>query len=186
MSEIVITRRTEHLCTPGCACRSWRCTDCGTADLVDRRARCESEPGGPLTYAPELCVLCGGPLCDSCADGNGHECPPRGIGPQGDPPIGQAPSDLHLFGEASEFILVRPSPEMRAVILAAAGLADETFCSTCGPLDEPGVHIQPDCLRYRRDEILPGPRLVCGCPVDSGCDGRHPGALGSASGYDER
>lgn len=30
----------------------------------------------------------------------------------------------------------------------------------------------------------PGPRLGCGCPLDSGCDGRHPGALGSASGME--
>jgi len=45
---------------------------------------------------------------------------------------------------------------------------------------DPGGH------RAERDEILPGPRLGCGCPTDSGCNGRHPGALGSASGYDER
>lgn len=32
----------------------------------------------------------------------------------------------------------------------------ETFCSTCGPLDEPGVHSQRDCLRYLGPRDLPG------------------------------
>lgn len=27
--------------------------------------------------------------------------------------------------------------------------ARETFCSNCGPLDEPGVHNQPDCIHYQ-------------------------------------
>ena len=30
----------------------------------------------------------------------------------------------------------------------------ETFCSVCGPLDEPGVHTQPDCATYQRQRDL--------------------------------
>ena len=29
----------------------------------------------------------------------------------------------------------------------------ETFCSTCGPLDQPGVHSQRDCPRYNSDRV---------------------------------
>jgi hypothetical protein len=71
-----ITTRTQHTCSAGCACRSWQCYDCGTPDLVDRRARYETEPEGPDRYAPELCTVCGAPLCDSCVLAGGHECPP--------------------------------------------------------------------------------------------------------------
>jgi len=27
----------------------------------------------------------------------------------------------------------------------------ETFCSACGPLDQPGVHSQPDCTHYQEE-----------------------------------
>jgi len=66
------TRRDVHTCSTGCGCRSYRCTDCGTTELVDRQTRYETEPEGEATYAPELCKQCGGPLCDSCAQT--HTC----------------------------------------------------------------------------------------------------------------
>jgi hypothetical protein len=32
-------------------------------------------------------------------------------------------------------------------------------------------------IRDTDGTILRGPCLPCGCPLDAGCDGRHPGAL---------
>jgi hypothetical protein len=75
--DITVSKRTTHVCSSGCACRSWRCVECGTADLVDREARYLTEPEGPDTYAPELCVVCGGPVCDRCLLGELHTCPPK-------------------------------------------------------------------------------------------------------------
>jgi hypothetical protein len=70
------TRRTTHVCTTGCACRTWECAACGTRDLVDRRARYETEPAGPDQYAAELCAVCGAPLCDGCVLAGLHACDP--------------------------------------------------------------------------------------------------------------
>ena len=74
--DVTVTRRSQHICSPGCGCRSWRCTECGTAGLVDRQTRWETEQAAPDQFAPELCVVCGAPLCDTCAAGNLHTCQP--------------------------------------------------------------------------------------------------------------
>lgn len=75
---VVRVHRSTHLCTSGCACRSWTCFECGTADLVDRRARYETEPPAADQYGVELCDGCGAPLCDACVQAGSHACP----GPQ--------------------------------------------------------------------------------------------------------
>jgi hypothetical protein len=42
------------------------------------------------------------------------------------------------------------------------------------PDDDPPVE---EVERDASGAIVRGPSLVCGCPLDSGCDGQHPGRL---------
>jgi hypothetical protein len=67
------TKRSEHVCSSGCACRSWECAECGTRDLVDRQTRWETGQGNdPLIFAVEMCAECGAPLCDGCVAADSH------------------------------------------------------------------------------------------------------------------
>lgn len=55
--------------------------------------------------------------------------------------------------------------ELAAVKVGAAGVQ---LC-TAGP--------PAKVVRDTDGSVLRGPSLLCGCPLDSGCDGRHPGRL---------
>lgn len=45
------------------------------------------------------------------------------------------------------------------------------------PLQVPEADPAPEVYEHKMT-------LPCGCPIDADCDGRHPGALGVASGID--
>lgn len=77
---IVPCHRSTHMCSMGCGCRSWVCIDCGTDQLVDRRARYETEAEtAPDRYAVEITDCCGAPICDSCVLAATHTCPEPGV-----------------------------------------------------------------------------------------------------------
>ena len=76
MTAIIKTHRSTHVCSSGCACRSWRCHECGTSELMDRQTRYEAEQPGPGQYGVELCDGCGAPICDQCVMDGDHQCEP--------------------------------------------------------------------------------------------------------------
>ena len=73
MTAIIKTHRSTHVCSSGCACRSWRCHECGTSELMDRQTRYEAEQPGPGQYGVELCDGCGAPICDQCVMDGDHQ-----------------------------------------------------------------------------------------------------------------
>jgi hypothetical protein len=60
-------------------------------------------------------------------------------------PWGQAATEARAISRSGQTLAAR-----------AAGAA-ETFCSVCGPLDEPGVHTMADCPRYQQERDHGGP-----------------------------
>jgi hypothetical protein len=76
MNGTTPVHRSTHVCSSWCVCRFWRCRECGTGELVDRRMRYEAEPPAPDQYGVELCNGCGAPLCDQCVMAGTHQCEP--------------------------------------------------------------------------------------------------------------
>jgi hypothetical protein len=71
-TDVTVTKRSTHLCTSGCACRTWRCVVCGTPDGPDRETRWQAGDKDPSSW--EMCAVCGAPLCDGCVLANLHDC----------------------------------------------------------------------------------------------------------------
>lgn len=79
-----------------------------------------------------------------------------------------------------------PAPEPEGCI--RCGTMTRSRCQSCGnplctrctgyPHDTRPFQAPPDPVTRDTDgTILRGPSLPCGCPLDSGCDGHHPGRL---------